>query len=336
MNRTGLLIVLIGGLLFGGTQPLLLGQAPDLENEITAGNEVSFPIKYNSAVPGYVYMADGTVTLSKTTFVFKATYGRRDESFSVSPDKILELENQPEQSSRIHLRVAIKNKKGNKEIKQDYYWYNAGAQAMGGDGYGQGASISCDGCDDSMDGLYGLLTKFRDQNWSATSAPSASAAIAPAPPPPPPPVAPLKLPSTYVSAQTPADKLQLNADNLFSLREGGQLYHGTFVLSGDAIELNISDTGTKTTLNRQGDNLTDSSGQTWNFREQSAETAPSGPMLQNKDIIKMVKTGVGDATIIAKINRSQCQFDTSTYALVQLKKSGVRPAVLKAMVGAGK
>jgi len=32
---------------------------------------------------------------------------------------------------------------------------------------------------------------------------------------------PLRLPSTYVSAQAPADQLQLNADNTFSLLEGG-------------------------------------------------------------------------------------------------------------------
>jgi hypothetical protein len=36
-----------------------------------------------------------------------------------------------------------------------------------------------------------------------------------------------------------------------------------------------------------------------------------------------------------KIKSSKCQFDTSTDALIFLKKSGVRTAVLNAMVGAG-
>ena len=42
------------------------------------------------------------------------------------------------------------------------------------------------------------------------------------------PVIHLNLPSTYVNAQTPADQLQLNADNSFSLQEAGQTYRGTF------------------------------------------------------------------------------------------------------------
>ena len=148
------------------------------------------------------------------------------------------------------------------------------------------------------------------------------------------PVAPLKLPSTYVSAQTPADRLQLNADNSIMLQEGGQTYHGTFVANGNALELNIGETGIKTTLSRQGDNLTDSSGQTWSYREQPSGTSPSGAVLHNEDIIKLAKVGIDDATIMEKIRSSRCQFDTSTDALVLLKKSGVSAAVLQAMVGA--
>ena len=152
---------------------------------------------------------------------------------------------------------------------------------------------------------------------------------------PPVPV-PLKLPSTYVSSRAPADQLQLNADNSFSLQEAGQTYHGTFAVSGSTLELNISDTNTKTTATIQGNNLSDSSGQTWTLREQSGGTAPSGAMLQNEDVIKMAKAGFDDAIIIAKISSSKCQFDTSTDALIRLKQSGVSAAVLKAMLGAGK
>ena len=166
--------------------------------------------------------------------------------------------------------------------------------------------------------------------------PSAKAEPEPAPEPVAPAVAPLRLPSAYVNAQSPEDKLQLNADNSFSLREGGQPYHGSFVLTGSAIELNISEDSAKTTLNRQGDNLTDSSGQTWSYKEQSAGTVLGGAVLHNQDIIKLAKVGIDDATITAKIKGSKCQFDTSTDALVMLKKSGVSATVLKAMVGAGK
>lgn len=80
-------------------------------------------------------------------------------------------------------------------------------------------------------------------------------------------IAPLKLPALYVSAQTPADQLQLKTDNSLSLQEAGQAYHGTFVINGNLIELNITETNAKTTLTRQGVDLTDSSGQTWTFRK---------------------------------------------------------------------
>jgi hypothetical protein len=171
----------------------------------------------------------------------------------------------------------------------------------------------------------------------------ATSPIAPPPPAPtstttPPPavlVVPLRLPSTYAKAETPADQLQLNADNSFSLQEAGQTYRGTFAATGSTLELNISG-GTKTTATIQGNNLTDSSGQTWVLREQIVPSAAAATVLQNQDVIKMVKAGLDDALIIAKIGSSKCQFDTSTDALIQLKQSGVSAAVLKAIMGAGK
>jgi len=145
--------------------------------------------------------------------------------------------------------------------------------------------------------------------------------------------APLRLPATYVSAQASAAQLQLNADNSFSLQEAGQTYRGTFAANGGTLELNISG-GTKTTATIQGNNLTDSSGQTWVLREQTAPSTGAATVLQNQDVIKMVKAGLDDALVIAKIGSSKCQFDTSTDALIQLKQSGVSAAVLKAIVSA--
>src|ERR1019366_3031601 len=158
---------------------------------------------------------------------------------------------------------------------------------------------------------------------------------APVAAPAPPPVAPLKLPATYANAQNPADKLQLNADNTFSLQEGGQAYQGTFAANGNTVELSISG-GPKTPATIQGNNLTDSSGQVWVLGEQPARSAAADAVLQNQDIIKLVKAGLDDTLIIAKIGSSRCQFDTSTDALIQLKQSGVSAAVLKAVLGAGK
>jgi hypothetical protein len=166
------------------------------------------------------------------------------------------------------------------------------------------------------------------------------AASAPPPPPPPPappraPVVQLKLPSIYVSAQAQTDQLRLNADNSFSLQEAGQSYRGTFTVNGNTVELRITG-GPTTTATIQGSNLTDSSGQTWVLQEQPAGTPAGGATLKNEDIIKMAKAGFDDAIIIAKIGSSQCQFDTSTDALIQLKQSGVSAAVIKTIVAAGR
>ena len=150
-----------------------------------------------------------------------------------------------------------------------------------------------------------------------------------------PPAGPLRLPSTYVSAQTPADQLRLKADKTFSLQEAGQTFQGTFVVNGNTLELNING-GPKSTATIQDNSLTDSGGQTWVLREQSGGTASVGQMLKNEDIVKMAKAGLEDALIIAKVGSSKCQFDTSTDALIQMKQSGVSPAVLKVVVAAGK
>jgi peptidyl-prolyl cis-trans isomerase A (cyclophilin A) len=60
------------------------------------------------------------------------------------------------------VKVAIKNKKGDKEDKKDYYFYNIGAREDGdGTVGGPGTSIVCSGCDGSMNLLYAVLTKIR-------------------------------------------------------------------------------------------------------------------------------------------------------------------------------
>jgi|ERR1017187_902902 hypothetical protein len=194
---------------------------------------------------------------------------------------------------------------------------------------------------DTIDGILAIDagSPAEGSDPSPAAAPGGSLPLEAGQPPPPPPgtaVMPLKLPSTYVSAQAPADQLQLNADNSFSLQEAGQTYHGTFVVNGNALQLSISEAETNTTVTIQGNGLTDGSGQTWVLREEAPRDAPGEALLRNQDIIKMVKAGLGDTLIIAEIGTSKCQFDTSADALIQLKQSGVSDAVLKAVLGAGK
>jgi hypothetical protein len=182
-----------------------------------------------------------------------------------------------------------------------------------------------------------VLTVQQAQIQQASPPAPAPASLPPALPEPLPPPAPvLKIPALYVNGQTPTDTLQLNADNSFSLQEAGQTYHGTFVINGNTIEINIPDTNTKTTMTTQGNNLTDPGGQIWALREQSAGTVANDALLKNDDIIRMAKAHLDDAIIVGKIGTSKCQFDTSTDALIQLKQNGVSAAVLKAIMGAGK
>jgi hypothetical protein len=150
-----------------------------------------------------------------------------------------------------------------------------------------------------------------------------------------PPVAALKLPAAYASAQSSADQLQLNADKSFSLQVAGQTYHGTFAQNGKTLEFNISGAD-RTTATIESDKITDNSGQIWMLRDQSSAPAPVQAALHNQDIIDLATAGIDDATILAKIASSKCQFDTSTGALINLKKSGVSAAVIKAVVGAVK
>jgi hypothetical protein len=92
----------------------------------------------------------------------------------------------------------------------------------------------------------------------------------------------------------------------------------------------------KATATIEGDKITDNSGQIWMLRDQSSAPAPVQAALHNQDIIDLATAGIDDATILAKIASSKCQFETSTGALINLKKSGVSAAVIKAVVGAVK
>jgi len=160
-----------------------------LKQAVARGEEVSIPIGFyylpsESKYTGfYCYgpescanpndlalrLLHGVVTVSKSRVAFSGSCrinrgfrGLENCDFQVSPEKILVLENQPQWASRIHVQVAIRNKKGDKEDKKSYYFYNAGATAMGaGTLGGAGTSIICNGCDDSMNVMFALLQKVR-------------------------------------------------------------------------------------------------------------------------------------------------------------------------------
>ena len=188
----------------------------------------------------------------------------------------------------------------------------------------------------------GIKTQLTIQDGRVTAPDGQSWALREESPAPAPqtvtPVAPLQYPATYVSAKNPKDELQLNADNSFSLQEDGQTYRGPFALDGNVLQLNISP-DTNTPMIIQAGRLTAPDGQTWALREQTLAAAPverNEEIVKNADVIEMSKARLEDATIIAKIRSSRCQFDTSTKALIQMRQSGVSAAVVNAVMTASK
>jgi S1-C subfamily serine protease len=60
--------------------------------------------------------------------------------------------------------------------------------------------------------------------------------------------------------------------------------------------------------------------------------AQSQEKLTNKDVIELVKTGISNEIITAKIKASKTEFDTSPTALQELKKEGVPDAIILVML----
>ncbi len=55
--------------------------------------------------------------------------------------------------------------------------------------------------------------------------------------------------------------------------------------------------------------------------------------MNNDDVIRMVKGGLGDATVMQAIDGAEANFDTSPDGLVRLKQGGVSDAVIQRMLG---
>jgi hypothetical protein len=64
-------------------------------------------------------------------------------------------------------------------------------------------------------------------------------------------------------------------------------------------------------------------------------TSLAQEVLTNDSVIQMVKAGLPEAVVIAKIKSTATKFDLKTDSLVGLKKAGVSDKVLEAMVTAG-
>lgn len=63
-----------------------------------------------------------------------------------------------------------------------------------------------------------------------------------------------------------------------------------------------------------------------------AQAQQHNPTLTNADVVSMSKAGLGQDVILAKIESSSCDFDTSPAALERLRAAGVPDAIILAMV----
>lgn len=63
-------------------------------------------------------------------------------------------------------------------------------------------------------------------------------------------------------------------------------------------------------------------------------TAQDVKPLSNEDVIEMVKSGLPESTIAGAIQANATNFDVSAAALIKLKKAGVSPKIMDAMLSA--
>src|SRR6202043_3559771 len=68
----------------------------------------------------------------------------------------------------------------------------------------------------------------------------------------------------------------------------------------------------------------------------TTRTAPSAPhVMNNQDVVQMVRAKISDDIVIAKIKQSKTKFDTSVQGLVTLKQAGVSDGVISVMMNSG-
>jgi hypothetical protein len=146
-----------------------------LEQAIERGEEVDFKVKTLIGYPYNPVLVDGTITVSKTGVSYhRATGGDRSQpDFTVSPDKILQLDNSALPAPTgfpavpdVLLKVAIMNKKGTKEDKFSFQICNNGAAlaAIGWSGNTTIVRVACDRCDNSLNVLFELLHAVHGTN----------------------------------------------------------------------------------------------------------------------------------------------------------------------------
>lgn len=71
------------------------------------------------------------------------------------------------------------------------------------------------------------------------------------------------------------------------------------------------------------------------FAQKDPKSASQAKAMTNQDVVALVTAGLPESVVIEKIRTSKTSFDTSTEALVALKKQGVPGGVIRLMVNPG-
>jgi len=135
----------------------------------------------------------------------------------------------------------------------------------------------------------------------------------------------------------PSDFIQFKSDGTFILKQAGVGYSGTYGIGDHEIKCMLANgNGLGIRIIIQGDVLYDTNGKMWLRNELETSKEQSTEVLKNEDIIKMVKAKLSSKVIIAKINKSKCDFETNTDAMIALKQSGVSDEIIQIMTEAEK
>jgi hypothetical protein len=70
------------------------------------------------------------------------------------------------------------------------------------------------------------------------------------------------------------------------------------------------------------------------FAQTVAGQTPTRPRVSNDDVVQMVKAGLGESVVIAKIRSSEAAFQMEPKDLIALRASGVPDSVIEAMLNA--
>jgi hypothetical protein len=142
-------------------------------------------------------------------------------------------------------------------------------------------------------------------------------------------------PGKFSREDKPADYIELKSNGTFNNRQGEIEYTGSYGIANNEIICMITNgNGLGFKIKIRGGALIDENGKSWIKMGSNSQKSQTIEFLTNEDILKMVKAKLSGKVIIAKINKSQCDFNTDADTMIELKKAGVSDEIIQAMAEA--